>query len=175
MVNYRRNLVPGGTYFFTVALHDRSSEWLVTYVHLLRRAFHQSRTKHPFTIDAVVILPEHLHCIWTLPPGDADYAQRWRLIKASFSHSLYEAGKARKRNTTGELDVWQRRFWEHTIRDEADLETHVNYIHYNPVKHGIVNRAVDWPHSSFHRFVRLGMIDIAWAGDSELTQGSFGE
>ena len=141
----------------------------------MRGAFREARTKRPFVIDAVVILPEHLHCIWTLPQGDADYASRWRIVKDSFSHSLHEVGIARKRSGKGELDVWQRRFSEHTIRDEADLETHANYIHYNPVKHGIVRRVADWPHSSFHRFVKLGMIESGWAGDFALTTVAFGE
>jgi REP-associated tyrosine transposase len=175
MVYYRRNLIPGGTYFFTVALQDRSADWLITYVHLLRAAFRKARNERPFIVNAVVILPDHLHSVWTLPQGDADYAQRWRVIKGSFSRALHKARIAHTRNGKGELDVWQRRYWEHTIRNEADLETHVNYIHHNPVKHGIVGRAADWPHSSFHRFVKLGVIDATWAGDSSVTAASFGE
>jgi putative transposase len=175
VVHYRRNLVPGGTYFFTVALQNRSVDWLITYVHLLRGAFRKARNQRPFIVDAIVILPDHLHCVWTLPQGDADYTQRWRTVKGNFSHTLNKAGIARTRNGKGELDVWQRRFWEHTIRDEADFDTHVNYIHYNPVKHGVAARVTDWPHSSFHRFVKLGLIDAAWAGDSNVSEISFGE
>ena len=175
MVNYRRNLVPGGTYFFTVTLEDRSSDRLVRHVRLLRAAFRQARAKRPFIVDAVAILPDHLHCIWTLPAGDADYSHRWRLIKSSFSHSLHSAGFSAKRNGKGEYNLWQRRFWEHTIRDEADFETHVNYIHYNPVKHKLVERVMDWPYSSFHRFVRLGEIDAAWGGDFTSPDGTYGE
>ena len=175
MVNYRRNLVPGGTYFFTATLQDRSSDLLVANIALLRDSFRITRKKRPFQHDAVVILPDHLHCIWTLPPDDADYAHRWRLIKSHFSRSLMNKGVISKRNQKGEYDVWQRRFWEHTIRDEADYQTHVNYIHFNPVKHSLVSRIADWPYSSFHRFVRLGHIESDWAGDSSLHELTLGE
>ena len=175
MVLYRRNLVPGGTYFFTVTLADRRTDWLVRDIQLLREAFRSARRKRPFHIDAIVVLPEHLHCIWTLPPGDVDYAHRWRLIKARFSSALADAVKPFIRNTKGEYNVWQRRFWEHTVRDEKDLQAHADYIHYNPVKHGLVTRVCEWPYSSFHRFVRLGWLSPDWAGDPNLLDGPMGE
>jgi len=112
---------------------------------------------------------------WTLPPGDVDYAHRWRLIKARFSSALADAGKPFIRNARGEYNVWQRRFWEHTVRDEKDLQAHTDYIHYNPVKHSLVTRVCDWPYSSFHRFVRLGWLSPDWAGDPNLLDGPMGE
>src|SRR5258708_3138750 len=121
MVFYRRNFIPGGTYFFTVALTDRKRDWLVRHINLLRLAFRRAKRERPFTIDAIVVLPEHLHCVWTLPPGDADYSHRWRLIKARFSRELSAAGAPVQKNAKGEYNLWQRRFWEHTVRDEADL------------------------------------------------------
>ena len=175
MVLYRRNFIPGGTYFFTVTVVDRRSDCLVRNIELLRQSFRLARRKRPFEIDAIVVLPEHIHCIWTLPPGDADYSHRWSLIKARFSRALLNAGQPVKRNARGEYNVWQRRFWEHTVRDEKDLRAHVDYIHYNPVKHGLVARVSEWPYSSFHRFVRLGWLGADWAGDPGLVQESMGE
>jgi len=175
MVRYRRNLLPGGTYFFTVTLRDRQADFLVSHVHFLRQAFRSVRCERPFEVDAIVILPDHLHCIWTLPPGEADYAHRWRLIKARFTRRMANTGVPVRKNTKGEYDVWQRRFWEHTIRDERDFEAHVNYIHYNPVKHGLVERVRDWPYSSFHRFVRMGWESVDWAGVEPLADMPMGE
>jgi len=175
VVKYRRNLVPGGTYFFTVAIQDRSSDLLVRYINQLRASFRAARESNPFTIDAIVILPDHLHCLWTLPVGDSEYSHRWRLIQSRFSRSLNEAGLTFQRTRKGEYHLWQRRFWEHTIRDEADFETHVNYIHYNPVKHKLVTRVTNWPYSSFHHFVQSKQLDPDWAGDSVMIEGNFGE
>jgi putative transposase len=175
MVFYRRNFVPGGTYFFTVALADRRKDWLIYHVNFLRQAFRLARHKRPFTIDAVVVLPDHMHCIWTLPANDIDYSHRWRLIKGAFSRALIHVDGSIERNTKGEYNVWQRRFWEHTVRDEKDFNAHIDYIHYNPVKHGFVARVCDWPYSSFHRFVRLGWLDANWASDPGLVGGSTGE
>lgn len=175
MVFYRRNRVPGGTYFFTVGLADRRKDWLVKHVDLLRGAFRRAKRDRPFLIEAIAILPEHLHCIWTLPETDADYSHRWRLIKASFSRTLILTNPSIHKNSKGEYNVWQRRFWEHTIRDDEDLETHINYIHYNPVKHGFVTRVSDWPYSSFHRFVKLGWVSKDWASDECVSSESFGE
>jgi putative transposase len=175
MVFYRRNFIPGGTYFFTVALTDRKRDWLVRHINLLRLAFRRAKRERPFTIDAIVVLPEHLHCVWTLPPGDADYSHRWRLIKACLSKDLLLAGAPIHQSAKGEYNVWQRRFWEHTVRDEADLLAHVDYIHYNPVKHGLVTRVSDWPYSSFHRFVRMGWLSADWADDPNLSEGMTGE
>ncbi|HZH81546.1 MAG TPA: transposase [Phototrophicaceae bacterium] len=175
MVFYRRSFVPGGTYFFTVALTDRNRDWLVKHVDLLRAAFRHARREQPFAIEAVVVLPEHLHCIWTLPPGDADYSQRWRLLKSRFSRALSAGGVPVRKNAKGEYNVWQRRFWEHTVRDERDFQAHVDYIHYNPVKHGLVTRVGDWPYSSFHRFVRLDWLHSNWASDPNLPAAQTGE
>ena len=175
MVFYRRNFVAGGTYFFTATLADRKCDWLVRHVDLLRAAFRHARRERPFAIEALVVLPDHLHSIWTLPPGDADYSHRWRLIKAQFSRDLLLAGAPIHQSAKGEYNVWQRRFWEHTVRDEADLLAHVDYIHYNPVKHGLVTRVSDWPYSSFHRFVRMGWLSADWADDPNLSEGMTGE
>jgi putative transposase len=134
---YRRNFIPGGLFFFTVNLADRRSRLLSERVDILRQAFRYVRVRHPFTLDAIVILPDHLHAIWTLPPGDADYAMRWRLIKGFFSRRI-EAGEeiSASRKRKAERGIWQRRYWEHTIRDEHDFERHCDYIHFNSVKHG---------------------------------------
>jgi putative transposase len=176
MTNYRRNFVPGGSFFFTVNLAERRRRLLTTHIDLLRGAFRHVRRHHPFQIEAIVVLPDHLHAVWTLPQDDADFARRWRLIKSTFSHGLpsgerISASRARK----GERGIWQRRYWEHTLRDEADFERHVDYIHFNPVKHGHVHRVRDWPHSSFHRMVRLGIYLFDWAGDVATSEQTFGE
>lgn len=167
---YRRNLVPGGTYFFTVNLLVRGdNDLLVRHVDLLREVVRDVREKRPFEILAWVVMPEHMHAIWTLPDGDVDYSGRWNAIKALFSRRLpRDESISLSRQSRGERGIWQRRFWEHTIRDERDLEIHVNYIHYNPVKHGHVARPIDWPHSSFHRFVRDGLLTPDWASTCNL-------
>ncbi|RZI42979.1 transposase [Herbaspirillum sp. HC18] len=174
MVNYRRNLLAGATYFFTATLKDRQSTCLTTYVDALRQAFIGAQKAKPFRIDAITVLPEHLHTVWTLPEDDSDYPGRWRTIKGRFTRSLIKQGIAIPRNEKGEYELWQRRYWEHTIRDESDLQRHVDYTHYNPVKHGFVKHVADWPFSSFHRYVRDGLLPADWAGvDSE--SGKFGE
>ena len=175
MVRYRRNFVPGGTYFFTVTLADRRSSALVDHIGLLRTAFRVSRQERPFEIDAIVILPDHLHAIWTLPPGDADFSGRWRRIKAHFTRQVVAKDTTVKRHANGEYALWQRRFWEHTIRNDADFERHVDYVHFNPVKHRLVGCARDWPHSSFHTYVRRALIPDDWAGDVNEGSMSFGE
>lgn len=151
MVNYRRNRVPGGTYFFTVTLANRQSSLLIEHVSLLGEAMREVRTRHPFETLAIVVLPEHLHAIWCLPEDDVDYSMRWRLIKAMFTRKLISAGAWLPVRTKGERRVWARRFWEHTIRDDSDLQHHVDYVHFNPVKHGWAQRPEDWCHSSFRR------------------------
>ena len=174
MVRYRRNLVPGGTFFFTVAMEDRGSDVLVRRIDDSRDAFRHVRSARPFDIDAIVILPEHLHALITLPEGDSDFPTRLRLIKTRFTKSVGEAGSAIKaRDGTGRV-LWERRFWEHTIRDDRDYARHVDYIHYNAVKHGYVGRAVDWPHSSVHRFIREGILEADWGGGGD-DGGDFGE
>jgi putative transposase len=176
MVMYRRNIVPGARYFFTVTLLDRASRLLVEQIADLRAAFHAARAQRPFTVDAVVILPDHLHCVWTLPEGDADYALRWREIKSRFSRRAPQGEQRSKgRLNKGERGIWQRRYWEHTLRDEWDVERHIDYIHYNPVKHGHVARVADWPFSSFHRFARRGVYPTDWGGTGAPMEGNFGE
>lgn len=155
MARFRRLLVPGGTYFFTVALDRRGSSLLVDQVGLLRDCWRDVRAEHPFRVDAAVILPDHLHAIWTLPPGDSDFSGRWKRIKAAFSHRLGPAGFVRPSLAAkGESGIWQRRFWEHHIRDATDLAAHRHYCWINPVRHGFVQQPADWPFSSFHRDVR---------------------
>ncbi len=176
MVAYRRNYVPGGTYFFTVTLRDRRSRILIEQIDLLRTAFKDVVRKRPFTIDAIVVLPEHLHAVMTLPAGDADYSGRWRAIKSAFSRSLVKSGYAIPKDRRGEYRLWQRRFWEHTIWDEEDLQAHVDYTHYNPVKHGLSGRAADWPYSSIHRFIRRGWVAADWGTAPEsFSESDFGE
>jgi len=175
MVRYRRNFVPGGTYFFTVTLVDRLASTLVDYVDALRAAFRGARRERAFTIDAIVILPEHLHAVMTLPPGDSDFPSRWQRIKSRFTRSVIAAGATFQRGRKGEYALWQGRFWEHTIRHEKDFAQHVDYIHFNPVKHGLVTRVRDWPYSSFHRYVRLGMLQADWAGAVDEEGSLFGE
>ena len=175
MVNYRRNFVSGGTFFFTVTLADRRSKALVDHIDLLRNALRAARRERPFVIDAIVILPDHLHAIFTLPPGDSDFSGRWRRIKGHFSSALIDASIELKRRPNGDLALWQRRFWEHTIRDEGDFERHVDYIHFNPVKHALVQRVRDWSYSSFHRYVREGTLPDDWAGDAGERGEGFGE
>jgi putative transposase len=178
MSRYVRATVPGATYFFTATLQDRSARWLVDHVVALRNCVARAKELHPFHIDAMVVLPDHLHALWTLPPDDADYSLRWQLIKRSFTERLLEEGvldtAARMGRRSGERSVWQRRFWEHQIRDEDDFARHVDYIHFNPVKHGWVMRARDWPYSSLHRFVRAGTLQADW-GLSAALDGQYGE
>jgi|SRR5690349_3299174 putative transposase len=175
MVRYRRNFVPGGTYFFTVTLADRRSNFLVDHIVALRSAFQATRRKRPFKIDAIVVLPEHLHAVLTLPHGDANFSARWRDIKTYLTNRIVAAGNPILRHASGERTLWQRRFWEHTIRDETDFVRHVDYIHFNPVKHHLVTRACDWPYSSFHRYVGDGLLVQDWAGKIEDQGSSFGE
>lgn len=162
MVNYRRNFVPGGTYFFTVALHDRGARRLTEHAGELRDAFRRILRDRPFRIQAIVVLPEHLHTVWTLPPGDGDYPGRWKAIKSAFTRSLQKTGHPVPMRDDGSALIWQRHYWEHTIRDTDDLQRHIDYLHFNPVKHGWVERVADWPYSSFHRFVRQGSLPEDW-------------
>ncbi len=148
---------------------------MTEYIENLRAVVKNVKQKHPFVINAMVILPEHLHTIWTLPENDNDFAKRWSLIKAGFSRGLprnERIGDSRLKKR--ERGIWQRRYWEHQIRDEEDYARHVDYIHYNPIKHGYVKRCIDWPYSSFHKYVRKRWLPENWAG-SEETEGLFGE
>ena len=175
MVRYRRNVVPGGTFFFTVTLADRRSSALVDHVDLLRGAFRTAHKRKPFVVDAIVILPDHLHAILTLPPEDADFSGRWKSIKATFTRRLVTSGIDIACNARGEYALWQSRFWEHTIRDDRDFERCADYIHYNPVKHRLVSAPADWPLSSLHRYIRAGILPADWGGSGRLDGGGFGE
>jgi len=174
MTAYRRFRRKGGTYFFTLVLADQQATHLTDRIEALREAYGVTLRERPVRTDAVVILPNHLHAIWTLPQGDRDFSTRWRLIKARFVRAtgLVGARSASKRQK-GERGVWQRRFWEHMIRDRADMEQHLRYCWFNPVKHGLVRRASDWPYSSFQREIRSGSVspDDAFA----CPDGNFGE
>ncbi|NWL80625.1 transposase [Pseudomonas taiwanensis] len=173
-MRYRRAFVPGGTFFFTVNLADRSQRLLTEHVDVLRFAFRRVKKRHPFEISAMVVLPEHLHAIWVLPEGDADFSLRWRQIKGTFSRLLPEQDwVSQSKRDRRERTIWQRRFWEHQIRDERDFAQHVDYVHINPVKHGHVRRAADWPHSSIHKYIRAGVMSADWACDPG--EGTFGE
>jgi putative transposase len=173
MVLYRRNRIAGGTYFFTVTLKDRKSAWLVEHIGLLREAVRKTRLARPFAIEAWVVLPDHIHAIWTLPPGDSNYSERWRAIKSAFSHQLAKSLINPGRNAKGEYGFWQRRFWEHKIHDENDFARHLDYIHFNPVKHGHVQKVCDWPYSSFHRLMAKNMYPLDWGGVTNETDGEF--
>ena len=168
MPTYRRAVAPGGTFFFTVVTADRQSILTTsTALRCLRHAVRTVRRSHPFIINAIVLLPDHLHTIWTLPTGDNDFAERWRRIKAIFSRQFIRAGGAESdisssRSQHGERGVWQRRYWEHVIPDETDFQRHCDYIHYNPVKHEHVRRPMDWRWSSFRPFVKQGVYDSDW-------------
>jgi putative transposase len=169
MPNYVRAYIPGGSYFFTVNLLERKRFLLVENIDSLRNAFWLVKQQHPFHIAAIVVLPDHLHCIWVLPHGDFDFSTRWRLIKSAFSRTIEPGERISKRwKVKSERGIWQQRFWEHAIRDQSDFDHHLDYIHYNPVKHGLVEKVSDWPHSSFHRFVRLGYYPANWSASPEL-------
>jgi putative transposase len=168
--------IDGGVFFFTVTLGDRSSDLLVREVDRLRRIYKSVQERLPFETVAICVLPDHLHAVWALPPDDTDYPSRWSLIKAGFSRGLDQASRrSTSKSARRERGIWQRRYWEHAIRDDADLERHVDYIHYNPVKHGHVARVSDWPHSSFHRYVKNGLLPADWGGDVRDLTGKFGE
>lgn len=178
MPYYRRAAVPSGTYFFTVVTQDRQAILTRDDVRsALREAIEQVRERLPFCIDGWVLLPDHMHAIWTLPQDDADFSTRWRLIKRHISINCSANERpdlqTARRIAKGQSSLWQNRFWEHLIRDEADLRNHLDYLHGNPLKHGLVERVVDWPWSSFHRYVRQGMYPVNWGGSpsSELLVG----
>jgi putative transposase len=175
MPNYRRAFVPGGSWFFTVNLLDRRRRLLSDHIEVLREATRNTRARHPFTIDAMVVLPDHIHAVWTLPFGDADFSLRWRLIKIEFAKAIPKTERrSQVRIARAERGIWQRRFWEHLIRDEEDFRRHVEYCYINPLKHGLVTRVCDSPYSSFHRDVRAELFPLDWAGDVS-AEGGFGE
>ena len=157
MSDYIRSKRFGGTFFFTVTLKNRQSSLLVDHVDLLRESVRYVKSRRPFAIVAWVILPDHIHAIWRLPEGDNDFSRRWQLIKMLFTKKL-------KERTHRKVSVWQDRFWEHEIRNDKDLRAHIHYCYLNPVKHDYVLSTRDWPYSSFHRDVALGLFDIHWNG-----------
>jgi putative transposase len=168
MSNYRRARVPGGSYFFTLVAHDRRPVLANENVRVaLRTALQAVRDEHPFLVEALVLLPDHLHCLWRLPEGDDDYPLRWAKIKRLTRHYLgMSAGEK----------LWQPRYWEHCIRDDSDFARHADYIHWNPVKHGLVKCAADWPYSTFRRFVAAGLYPENWGiADDASGDGNFGE
>lgn len=172
-MRYRRIHTAGASYFFTVNLAERHKTTLVDHAPLLQSVIAAVREQHPFTIDAFVILPDHLHMMWTMPVNDGDFSTRWALIKAGFSRQLPKGERiSSSRAQKGERGIWQRRFWEHQIRDDRDFESHVNYIHINPVKHGYVECVKDWPHSSFHNYVERGLLAEDWAGQPDHDLGA---
>ncbi|HEB94726.1 MAG TPA: transposase [Gammaproteobacteria bacterium] len=181
MPNYRRSAVPGARYFFTLVTYRRQPILVNPESRtILRQVIEDVRQQHPFTIDAWVLLPDHMHCLWTLPDQDADYSRRWGMIKAGFTKQvkpLFQRGarlnQSRQRHREG--TIWQRRFWEHQIRDEVDFQRHMDYIHFNPVKHGLVTEIIAWPYSTFHRYVRTGVYSKDWGGDFNAPDTGFGE
>jgi putative transposase len=168
MSNYRRYYVPGGTYFFTLVTQDRAP-FLCTDAarEILRAKFQASLIERPFGLVAIVLLPDHLHTMWSLPEGDMAYPARCAWIKKEFTKSWLAAGGTEKAVSDSKAGsrprgVWQRRYWVHTIRDEEDFTQQFNHIHYNPVKHGLVKRSREWPYSTFHRYVREGIYPPNW-------------
>jgi REP-associated tyrosine transposase len=182
MPDYRRADTPGAAYFFTVVTFRRRA--LLTDDDCrgwLRSAVAHTRERYPFAVDAWVLLPDHLHCIWTLPEADNDFSVRWNGIKRRFTiaakqrlhHPEWMNASRRKHR---EATVWQRRFWEHRIRDDNDYERHVDYIHYNPVKHGLTKTAAEWPYSTFHRYVERGIYPPDWGDASRFDdETNYGE
>ncbi len=178
MSDYRRWFVPGGTYFFTLVTYRRRPLFRdPTARDLLGKAVRDIRDELPFSVVAIVLLPDHLHAILSLPTGDDDYSSRWQRIKRDFTVQWLAAGGNETPATAseqqrGQRGVWQSRFWEHLIRDESDLKNHADYVHYNPVRHGHAKAPKDWPASSFHRFVKLGEYHIDWGrSEPESLQG----
>ena len=165
----------GNVFFFTVVLAQRPTNLLVEEVDRLRRMYRAVQQRRPFDTIAICILPDHIHALWALPDNDMDFSTRWSLIKSGFSRGLDARAISMSKIAKREKGIWQRRYWEHAVRDEADFERHVDYIHFNPVKHGLVNRVRDWPYSSFHRYVRLGLLPQDWGGDLEAQDRDFGE
>ncbi|WP_413470432.1 REP-associated tyrosine transposase [Teredinibacter turnerae] len=174
-MRYRRNYVEGGTYFFTVNFLERDKSLLVDHIAELRESVSFVKRRRPFEIDAWVVLPNHMHAVWTLPQEDADYSSRWREIKKRFSTSMPKIERlSAVRKQKGERGIWQRRFWEHTIIDEQDYRHHIDYVHFNRLKHGLVKQVKDWPFSSFHRAVRLGYYTEKWCSNEPLNTSDNG-
>jgi putative transposase len=175
MPQYRRAKLEGSVFFFTVVLAERPSDLLLNEIERFRRIYRVVEQQRPFETIAICVLPDHLHALWALPEGDADFSTRWSLIKSGFSRGLDSKQRSPSKVRKREKGIWQRRYWEHAIRDDMDFERHVDYIHFNPVKHGYVSRVLDWPHSSFHRYVKRELLPADWGGDVRDIRGSFGE
>jgi putative transposase len=175
MTQYRRLYVANATWFFTVNLATRqNNHLLVEQINALRLAFRYVKDRRPFIINAVVIMPDHLHCIWTLPAGDTDFSTRWNLLKGRFSRSIDKGQRiSQSRISKRERGIWQRRFWAHLITDQDDFNNHVDYIHWNPVKHGYVRKVSEWSYSSFHSYVQQGVYSSDWgyAGEFNIQSG----
>jgi putative transposase len=175
MPDYRRAREPGGTYFFTVVTFDRLP--ILTSPQnreILRFAWKDVQTRHPFETVAVCLLPDHLHAIWRLPVGDSDYPMRWKEIKRIFTREYIRHGgedgtRNESRQKQGEAAIWQRRYWEHTFYDENDLNTHIDYVHYNPLKHGLVKQVSDWQWSTFHQYEKKGVYPANWGGEADVS------
>ena len=176
MSDYRRYFVPGGSYFFTINLLERrNNRMLVTQIDALREAVRKTKLERPFRMDGWVVLPEHMHLMITLPTDDTDFSNRIKAIKIRFNRAIPAIERRSDvRVAKGERGIWQRRFWEHVIRDERDFEKHLDYLHFNPVKHGHVARVQDWPHSTFHRWVERGVYSMDWAR-GDVTDVDIGE
>jgi putative transposase len=163
MSNYRRAYIPGGTYFFTVVTYKRKPILCSpSAIQRLKDSFNYTKEKHPFSIEGLVILPDHIHCIWQLPEKDSDFSKRWNMIKRHFS-----LGMTKDTNHRREKNIWQRRFWEHAVRDEKDFQRCLDYIYYNPVKHGYVQKPLDWIYSTFKRDVAKGFYSKDWGSNEE--------
>ena len=172
MRTYTRARIEGATYFFTVNVAERRHDpLLVRHIADLRLAFKTVQLQHPFTMDAGVVLPDHLHCLWTLPAEDSDFSMRWRLIKSNFSRSIARTERiSESRQRRAERGIWQRRYWEHLIHDEDDFMRHLDYIHYNPVKHGHAASPWEWRHSSFRKWVKQEVYAPDWAAPDDVAQ-----
>ncbi len=169
-MRYRRLTIEGASYFFTLVTHQRRQLFgNPGVVRMLDDAIESIRNRHPFEIEAQVVLPDHLHAIWKLPHQDANYATRWRLIKEAFTRAYVAKIGAPDRTDVdrarGERNVWQRRFWEHLIRDDRDFAAHLDYIHLNPVHHGLTSSPRDWPHSTFRKWIERGVYEPTWGSD----------
>ncbi|MES9942929.1 MAG: transposase [Candidatus Thiodiazotropha sp. 6PLUC2] len=170
MSNYRRSNMPGGTYFFTLVTHNRKPLFSTDRTRkILHRAIADVKERRPFKVEAICLLPDHIHTVWRLPVGDSAYPQRWNEIKGIFTKHFRDISSdeekiSQSRQRKGEGGLWQRRFWEHLIRDENDLKNHMDYLHFNPVKHRLVDQVVDWPWSSFHSYVKAGIYPVDWGG-----------
>lgn len=176
-MEYRRSDVKGATYFLTINLTDRTSDLLIREINLLRDAFRKTKISYPFNITAMVVMPDHMHILMELPENDNDYPLRIRLIKTHFSKNIPKKEQINtSRLSKSERGIWQRRYWKHQIKDEKDMNSHIDYIHFNPVKHGYVASPIDWKFSSIHKFIKLEMLPENWGcGVVFIEDREFGE